>query len=133
MQTGVPAGFGRFVTTASLAIIIVGLVTSGSVMTPVGSPLSSGPTMVEARTVEGHSRGPSLREGVRADPVGIAAADDWEFFTQLASFLTCSHEWLAILSKLLGYGDTPLSTMVGTVDTCDPVSGLEAIRKVLRF
>ena len=58
---------------------------------------------------------------------GVAGADEREFFTRLASFLTCSHEWLEILARLLGYGDTPLIRVVTVADTCHPGSGLYAI------
>jgi hypothetical protein len=133
METVVPRGFGRFIGPTPLAIIIVGLVMSGSVMSPAGSSLPGAHTNATARVAESHSGSPMLREAARPDPIGVAAADDREFFTQLAWFLTCSRGWWAILARLLGNGDTPLTTLVAAVDACDPGSGLEAFKTVLGF
>jgi hypothetical protein len=133
METVVPRGFRRFISTAPLAIIIVGLVTSGSVMSPAGSTLPGSLTKGSARVAESHPGSPLLREGARPNAVSVAPANHRTFFTQFASFLTCSNGWWAILARLLGYGDTPLTTLVVIVDTCDPVSGLESLKTVLGF
>jgi hypothetical protein len=63
----------------------------------------------------------------------VAAANHGTFFTKLASFLTCSRGWWAILARLLGYGDTPLTTLVATVDTCHPAPGLHALGRWMGF
>lgn len=134
MENGVSGRFRRFIRTAPLAMIIVGLVvTWGSLMSPAGSSLPSAHTNGSAaRVAESDSRGPVLREG-RPNSLSVVPAHHGTFFTQLASFLTCSRGWWAILARLLGYGDTPLTTLVATVDMCDPGSGLEAFTMVLGF
>ena len=135
MENGVSGRFYRFIRTAPLAMIIVGLVvTWGSLMSPPGSSLPGAHTNGSAaRVAESDSRGTVLRAEARPNSLSVVPAHHGTFFTQLASFLTCTRGWWAILARLLGYGDTPLTSLAATVDTCDPGSGLEALTKVLRF
>lgn len=135
MENGVSRRFRRFIRTAPLAIFIVGLVvTWGSLMSPAGSSLPTAHTKGSAaRVAESDSRSPVLREEGRPNSLSVGPANHGTLFTQLASFLTCSRGWWAILARLVGYGDTPLSTMVVVVDTCHPVPGLHAIGRWMGF
>ena len=135
MENEVSGRFRRFVRTATLAMIIAGLVvTWGSLMSPSGPSLPNAHTKGSAaRVAESDSRSPVPQEEARPNSLSVAAVNHGTFFTQLTSFLTCSRGWWAILARLLGYGDTPLTTLVATVDMCDAGSGLEAFTMVLGF
>ena len=131
METGVRRDIRRFVDAVAFAIIIVGFATAGSVMTPAGSTLPSSWTTVKTYTVDSAVHDPLRREGAQADPVSVPHFDDWQFFTRLASFLSCSRDWLAMVAGLFGYGHTSLSSVVTVADRCHPVPGLYALGRLI--
>jgi hypothetical protein len=80
--------------------------------------------MVKTNNVDSDFHGSLRRAGAQADPVSVSHSDDWRFFTRLASFLSCSRDWLAMVAGLFGYGNTSLSSVVALADMCHPGPGL---------
>lgn len=104
-------------------MLAVGLVSTGWLVAAAGTSHPGSPVTIHASQV-------AMRSGV---PAGSSQrGESWplgtrHLITGLARFFACSRDWLAIVAGLLGYGHTPLTSVVTAAETCHPASGLQAV------
>jgi hypothetical protein len=104
-------------------MLTVGLASTGWLVAAKGTSQPSSPVTIQAGEVamrSGVTAGSSLRG--ESWPLGTR-----HIITGLARFFACSRDWLAMVAGLLGYGHTPLTSVVTVAETCHPASGLQAL------
>ncbi|HEY7449745.1 MAG TPA: hypothetical protein VH702_16435 [Vicinamibacterales bacterium] len=103
-----------------LALLIV--VLAGTVITPAGVGAAGAPLSLETTAISPRAEVHSRADETRSE-IGPSPSSDQPFFTRLAMFLACAHDWFAALGGLLGSGDA-FSRIVTVSHTCHPGPGL---------